>query len=97
MIGGPARRQRLHTVKSQVGKIERLDKYINRANRIALFNPVAKAFRQQRRLPAIHPLDKAPHLIPPQIAQESYRENQIQQRIFTQPGPISVIGRSTLL
>ena len=36
--------------------------------------------------PAIRPLNKAPHLIPPQIAQESYRENQIQQRVFTQPG-----------
>jgi hypothetical protein len=61
----------------------RLDEYIDRTNRIALFNPVAKAFRQQRRLPAIRPLNKAPHMIPPQIAQESYRENQIQQRVFT--------------
>jgi len=26
-------------------------------------------------------------MIPPQIAQESYRENQIQQRVFTQSGP----------
>ena len=59
----------------------RLDEYIDRTNRIALFNPVAKAFRQQRRLPAISPL--TPHMIPPQIAQESYRENQIQQRVFT--------------
>ena len=86
MIGGPARRQRLHTVKPQIGQIERLDEYIDRANRIALFNPVAKAFRQQRRLPAIRPLNKAPHMIPPQIAQESYRENQIPQRVFTQSG-----------
>jgi hypothetical protein len=38
-------------------------------------------------LPAINPLNEPPHLIPPQIAQESYRENQIQQRVFTQPGP----------
>jgi hypothetical protein len=31
----------------------------------------------QRRLPAICPLNEAPHLIPPRITQESYRENQI--------------------
>jgi ABC transporter substrate binding protein len=46
MIGGPARRQRPHTVKPQIGQIERLDEHIDRANRIALFNPVTKAFRQ---------------------------------------------------
>src|SRR5262245_53560375 len=66
MIGGPARRQRLYTVKPKIGQIERLDEHIDHANRIALFNPVAKAFRQQRRLPAIRPLNEAPHLIPPQ-------------------------------
>ena len=27
--------------------------------------------------------NEAPHLIPPQIARESYRENQIQQRFYT--------------
>jgi hypothetical protein len=48
MIGGPARRQRLHSVKPQIGQIERVDKQIDRANRIALFNPVTEAFRQQR-------------------------------------------------
>ena len=46
MIGGPARRQRPHTVKPQIGQIERLDEHIDRANRIALFSPVTKAFRQ---------------------------------------------------
>ena len=35
---------------------------------------------------AIHPLNKALHPIPPQIAQESYRENHIAPRVFTQPG-----------
>src|SRR5262249_43948002 len=29
------------------------------------------------------------HLIPPQIAQESYRENQSQQRVFTQSAPVA--------
>jgi hypothetical protein len=37
-------------------------------------------------LPAIHPLNKALHPIPPQIAQESYRKNHIDPHVFTQPG-----------
>jgi hypothetical protein len=28
---------------------------------------------------------KAPHPIPPQIAQESYRRNHMKQSVFTQP------------
>src|SRR5947208_13853292 len=43
-------------------------------------------------LPAIRSLDEAPHPILPQIARESYRENQIQQRIFTQPGSFATKG-----
>src|ERR1019366_6878084 len=68
MIGGPASRQRLHTVKPQIGQIERLDEHIDRTNRIALFNPVPEAFRQQRRLPAIHPSNEACHLSPRQFS-----------------------------
>jgi hypothetical protein len=34
-------------------------------------------------LPAIHPLNKALHPIPPQIAHETYRENHIDPRVFT--------------
>jgi hypothetical protein len=54
---------------------------------LLLFNPVTKAFRQQRRLPAIRPLNEAPHLIPPRITQESYRKNQIQQRVLLLGNP----------
>src|ERR1019366_9433676 len=50
---------------------------------------VFQAFRKQRALTAIRPLNEAPHLILPQIARESSRENQIQQRVFTQPGSFS--------
>src|ERR1700730_5283066 len=35
------------------------------------------------------PLNKALHPIPPQIAQESYRKNHINPRVFTQPGSIA--------
>src|SRR5258707_4959432 len=53
---------------------------------IVLANPVFQAFRKQRALPAIRALNEAPHPILPQIARESYRENQIRPRVFTQPG-----------
>jgi hypothetical protein len=47
--------------------------------------------RETRRLPAIDPLNEAPHLIPPQIAAESYSANQIIQCVFTQRGSNSVV------
>ena len=56
------------------------------ADRIVLVDPVFKALRKQRRLPAIDPLNKAPHPTPPQIASESYSANQITKCVFTQPG-----------
>src|SRR3979411_2457891 len=59
---------------------------ITHATRIILANPIFQAFRKQGALPAIHTLNKALHPIPPQIAQESYRENHINARVFTQPG-----------
>jgi hypothetical protein len=59
MIGRPAIRKWLHTVKPQPEQIKRVDEHIDRTNRIALFDPVTEAFRQQRRLPAIHPSNGA--------------------------------------
>jgi hypothetical protein len=59
------------------------DKDINHANRIILANPIFQAFRKQCALPAIHPLNKALHPIPPQIVQESSRKNHIDPRVFT--------------
>src|SRR5260370_20408961 len=70
----------------KLGTIEPVDKDVDRPNRIVLADPVFQAFRKQRALTAIRPLNEAPHRILPQIARESYRENQIQQHVFTQPG-----------
>ncbi|MFZ2082789.1 MAG: hypothetical protein WAV38_40270, partial [Xanthobacteraceae bacterium] len=39
---------------------------------------------KQGRLPAIDPLNEAPHPIPPPKAAESYSANQITKRVFTQ-------------
>src|SRR5437660_5043411 len=40
------------------------------------------------------PLNEAPHLIPPQIAAESYSANQIIQCVFTQRRPKADVARS---
>jgi len=37
--------------------------------------------------PRSDPLNKALHLILPQITRESYRQNHLKQDVFTQPGP----------
>ena len=54
--------------------------------RIVLADPVFQAFRKQRGLTAIDPLNEAPHPILPQIARESYRGNQSRRCVFTQAG-----------
>jgi len=52
--------------------------------------------RPQRVLPAIRAFDKALHPTPPQIAQEPYRENHIDQRVFTQPGSTMAVRASSV-
>jgi hypothetical protein len=61
-----------------------------RATQTNLFSgpapPVFQAFWKQRGLTSIDSLNEAPHPILPQIARESYRENQNRRCIFTQAG-----------
>src|SRR5258707_12655645 len=73
-------------MEPQAGEVEFLNKGVDRRSRIALIDPVLQTLGKQRRLPAIDPLNEAPHLIPPQIAAESYSANQIIQCVFTQRG-----------
>src|SRR6187549_196353 len=75
----------------KLSQIEFVDKDVDHPNRIFLADPVFQTFWKQRVLTAIHSLNEAPHLSPPQIARESYRQNQIQQRVFTQPGSFASI------
>src|SRR5258706_14153005 len=75
MIGRAARCFGIDPTESELRKIEFVDKHIDRANRIILANPIFQAFREQRALPAIHPLNEAPHLIlqqPNQLLRESH-------------------------
>jgi hypothetical protein len=48
----------------EVAEIQRIDQDIDRANRIALVDPIIEAFRQQRRLLAIRCLNETLHRFP---------------------------------
>ncbi len=83
MIRRPAGRCRIDAIEPEVAKFQRIDEHIDRAYRIALVDPIIKAFRQQRRLLAIRPLNKTLHQ-PPAIQQGNHSINGV----FTQSGPI---------
>ena len=63
MIRRPSRYLGSNPVKSQRRQIEFIDKDVDHLNRIVLVDPVRKAFRKQRRLLAIDPLNEALHAI----------------------------------
>jgi hypothetical protein len=46
VVRRPTRRRWLNPVKAHLGQIERVDKPIDRANRVALVNEIIKAFGQ---------------------------------------------------
>jgi len=71
MIPGPTGRCRIDAIEPEVAEFQRIDEHIDRANRIALVDPIIKAFRQQRRLLAIRPLKRNPSSFPRDSARES--------------------------
>src|SRR5262249_22056478 len=71
MIRRPARRFRLDSAKPKRSQIKLLDKDIDHSNGVVLADPVFRALRKQRALPAIDPFNETLHPIPPQIARES--------------------------
>ena len=78
----------LNAIEPEVAEFQRIDEHIDRANRIALVDPIIKAFRQQRRLLAIRPLNETLHH--PLAIQQG---NHSIDRVFTRPGPKAVIYR----
>src|SRR5262249_1195803 len=63
MIRRPASRLRIDPVEPKLAELEPVDKDVDDPNRTILMNPVFQAFRKQRALPSIHPLNKALHTI----------------------------------
>jgi hypothetical protein len=64
MVRWPAGRCRIDAIEPEVAEFQRIDEHIHRANRIALTDPIIKAFRKQRRLLAIRPLNETLHHFP---------------------------------
>ena len=64
MVRRPAGRCRIDAIKPEVAEFQSIDEHIDRANRIALVDPIIEAFRQQRRLLAIRPLNETLHHFP---------------------------------
>ena len=82
MIRRPTCAGRLNATEPKFSQIEGRNEGVNHANRIVICNPVIQAFRQQSRLPAISPLNEAPHAQPPPIQ----CGNHSRHGVFTQPG-----------
>ena len=82
MVRRPAGRCRINAIEPEVAQFQRIHEHIDRANRIALVDPIIEAFRQQPRLLAIRPLERNHASLPPPIQQE----NHSIDRVFTQPG-----------
>jgi hypothetical protein len=61
MIPGSAGRCRIDAIEPKVAEFQCIDEHIDRAYGIALVHPIIKAFRQQRRLLAIRPLNETLH------------------------------------
>ena len=69
MVCWPAGRCRINAIEPEVAEFQRIHEHIDRANRIALLDPIIEAFRQQRRLLAICPLNETLASLPPPIQQ----------------------------
>jgi hypothetical protein len=82
--GRPAGRCRINAIEPEVAQFQRIHEHIDRANGIALVDPIIEAFRQQGRLLAIRPSNETLHHFPPPIQQQ----NHSIDRVFTQPGPM---------
>jgi hypothetical protein len=64
MIRGPAGSCRIDAIEPEVAQFQRIEEHIARPNGLALVNPIIEAFRQQRRLLAIRPLNETLHHFP---------------------------------
>jgi hypothetical protein len=84
MIRRPAGCFGSNPIKAELAQIELVHEHVNHSNWIVLVNPVLKAVREQRALPAVRSLNEALHPILPE--QNQCSENLMKQPVFTQPG-----------
>jgi len=82
LIAGP------NAIEPEVAQFQRIHEHIDRANRIALVDPIIEAFRQQRRLLAIHRLNETLHRFPRRfskriIASTEFSHSLLRKRTAT--------------
>ena len=65
MIRRPTSCRRVHPSETHFGQIERINKYVNHADRVTSVNEIIEAFGQERRLSTIRLFNEAPHQPPP--------------------------------
>jgi hypothetical protein len=88
MISRPSSLRRLDPFEPELSESKRIDERVDHSNRIVLVDPVVKAFRKQRRLSAIRPLNEALHPIP-----RKPQWNHIMRGVFTHPGSWAALRR----
>src|SRR5262249_10107232 len=74
--------------------------HVDHANRIILANEVIQALGQQRPLPTIRLLNKAPHQIPPESSENhnsraAFSHSQGQKRTWAETEAMSAMGLQT--
>jgi len=79
MVRRPSGRRRVHPIEAHFRQIERIDKHVDHANRVAFVNEIIEAFGQQRRLPTIRLFNEATH----QFSPENHRGNHSSAMAFS--------------
>src|SRR2546421_7952137 len=95
MIRRPTCAGRLNATEPKFSQIEGRNEGVDHPNRIVICTPVIQAFRQQSRLPAISPLNEAPHAQPPPIqcgiiadTAFSHSQGHYRSRVASCPCPL---------
>src|ERR1019366_9615638 len=85
----------IDAIEPEVAEFQRIDEHIDRANRIALVDPIVEAFRQQRRLLAGDPpLERNPSSLPPTIQSGNHSIDRGFYTAWTQSGSGLCIAQS---
>src|SRR4029077_5948884 len=84
---GSAGVERLDTHEPELVEIETIDEHVDRSPRIFLGHIVIERCWEQRPLPAIHPFDKALHLMPRKSQGILSRESPQTERFHTAWAP----------
>ena len=87
MVRRPTGRCRMNAIEPEIAPFQRIHEHINRANRIALVDLIIEAFRQQRRLLAIRPLNETLHHFPRRFSKRLIASTRFSHRTHSGSRP----------